>query len=647
MHSALHILMLEDQPEDAALISGELRRAGLRFDARRVDTREAFLREIEQYRPDIILSDHGLPCFDGLTALSLAKRKCPDVPFVFVTGAMGEEFAIKIFENGATDYVLKHHIDELAPAIRRALRRAHKRRAELECRAHLSRNEESYRLLVESVTDYALYMLDTHGCITTWNGGAEQIEGFTAAEAVGKHISQLFAHDPLAAERCEHMMRFAEEHGRYEEEGWRTRRDGSRSWVNVVVTAVRDSAGRVKGFAKVARDITERKQHVEALRRSELRTRAIIETSLDAVVLMDEHGVVHDWNPAAERMFHYKRDDVMGKKMRDLIIPPYLRAMHDKGMARYLTEGHSVILGQRFETVAQRADGTEFPVTLAVAEIPTSGARMFTGYISDITERKQNEEALKLFSQEMEQQVAQRTEQLEAANKELEAFSYSVSHDLRAPLRHINGFVEILQTSVTDALSKDDRRLLNTIADSARHMGKLIDDLLNFSRMGRAELRFVPVELANTVQEALRELQSEARRPGVELTVGAMPTVEGDPPMLRQAFINLIANALKYSRDRQPSRVEIFSEENEREYIIAVRDNGVGFDPAYAHKLFGVFQRLHSPQEFEGTGIGLAIVRRVIARHDGRVWAEGTLERGATFYIALPKRREAQGEEAR
>jgi PAS domain S-box-containing protein len=636
MQNALHILMLEDQPEDAALIDGELRRAGMNFESRRVETRQDFLSEIEQHRPDIILSDHGLPSFDGLAALSLAKRKCPDVPFVFVTGAMGEEFAIRIFELGATDYVLKHHLNELAPAIRRAMRRAQKQRALQECHTHLLRNEESYRLLVNSVTDYALYMLDPAGRITTWNSGAEKIEGCGANEAIGKHISRLFPNDPSARRRYDEMLRFAEEHGRYEEDGLRTRPDGSRFFVNVVITAVRDDAGRLKGFAKIARDVTERKHSIEALQRSELKTRAIIETALDAVVVMDANGIIQEWNPAAERMFAFKRDEVLGKKMADVIIPPYLRAVQQNSMARYLAEGKSVVLGQRYETVARRADGTEFPVEVAVTELPSEGPRLFTGFISDITERKRGEEDLKRFNQDLEQRVTKRTEQLEAANRELEAFSYSVSHDLRAPLRHINGFVEILQ-STSETLSEDDRELLKTIADSAKHMGKLIDDLLSFSRMGRAELRFVPVKLDGTVQEALNELRSELQHRKVEMHVGPLPTVQGDPVMLRQVFINLLSNALKYSRDRHPAIIKVSAEETETEYVISISDNGVGFDPEYAHKLFGVFQRLHSPQEFEGTGIGLAIVRRVIARHDGRVWAEGEVNRGATFYIALPK----------
>jgi PAS domain S-box-containing protein len=642
----LRILMLEDRAEDAALTRDALRRNGLRFSFTCVDKKEDFIRQLNEAKPDIILSDHGLPAFDGFSALRMAKERCPDVPVVFVTGALGEEFAIRIFENGASDYVLKHHLSELGPAVRRALHTAEETRRHRAEDEELRRDGELFRNLVEGVKDYALYMLDAQGRITTWNSGAERIEGYTAHEAIGQPIDLVFSHNEVISGKPRQMIERARRDGRYEEEGWRVRRDGMRRWMSVVITAIRDPSGKLQGFVRVARDMTEGKRSEEALRHSEGRLRAILETALDAIIVMDSEGIVHEWNLAAEQMFGYKRTDAIGRRLSDLIIPVYLRDMHRRGLAQHLVQGGGPMLNRRIETVAQRADGSEFAVELAITESGTNGGTMFTGYISDITQRKQAEEEIRQLNAELEQRVRKRTEQLELANRELEAFSYSVSHDLRAPLRHINGFVDILQSTSGLALDEESRGFLNTIADSARQMGKLIDDLLAFSRMGRTELRFAPVKLDTILGEAMRELRTDSQGRRVRWNIESLPKVWGDAAMLRQVFINLLSNALKYTREASPAVIEVKVVESPEEHVISVSDNGVGFDAAYAHKLFGVFQRLHAAYEFPGTGIGLAIVRRVVARHGGRVWAEGEVGRGATFYFSLPKRAEAPAESA-
>jgi signal transduction histidine kinase len=249
--------------------------------------------------------------------------------------------------------------------------------------------------------------------------------------------------------------------------------------------------------------------------------------------------------------------------------------------------------------------------------------------------RAEREKVLRL-NDDLEKRVVERTAQLELANKELEAFSYSVSHDLRAPLRHIQGFCELLQKSAGDQLSTKNQHYVKTIAGSARRMGDLIDDLLTFSRMQRAEMHETRLELKTIVDEVVGVSASSANGRRIEWKIGALPEVQGDPAMLRQVFVNLIGNAVKYTRPRDPAVIEVglTGEENGR-HTLFVRDNGVGFEMQYAHKLFGVFQRLHSNSEFEGTGIGLANVQRIIARHGGRVWAEGRPDEGATIYFTL------------
>ncbi len=237
-------------------------------------------------------------------------------------------------------------------------------------------------------------------------------------------------------------------------------------------------------------------------------------------------------------------------------------------------------------------------------------------------------------------ELHRRGELLEAANKELEAFSYSVSHDLRAPLRHIDGYAALLHKAVGDTLNEKAARYLQTISDSAKQMGQLIDDLLVFSRMGRQEMLHTTVNLDQLIKTILYDLRLDLQGRQISWTIGILPEIPGDPAMLRQVFMNLIANAVKFTGTRPIAKIEIGTDHGAgSEVIIFVRDNGVGFDMQYAPKLFGVFQRLHRADEFEGTGIGLANVRRIVHRHGGRTWCEGAPDRGATFYVALPKRR--------
>ena len=254
---------------------------------------------------------------------------------------------------------------------------------------------------------------------------------------------------------------------------------------------------------------------------------------------------------------------------------------------------------------------------------------------SDITERKRADDELRRLKGELEERVVMRTAQLEAANKELESFAYSVSHDLRAPLRAIDGFCQILVTEHAPGLDGEPRRYLQRVSENTRKMGRLIDDLLHFSRLGRQAMTRQPVAMADLVRQCLEELQGEREGREVEVILGELPPCRADAALLKQVWLNLLANALKFTRSRAEARIEAGSFARDGETVYFVRDNGVGFDMAYADKLFGVFQRLHRQEDYEGTGVGLALVQRIIHRHGGRVWAEARPDQGAAFFFTL------------
>jgi len=492
---------------------------------------------------------------------------------------------------------------------------------------------EQFRLMVEQVKDYAIFIMDPQGHIASWNAGAEHIKGYRASEVIGKHFSIFYTKEDIRSGVPERELDVARSMGSVDQEGWRLRKDGSRFWASVTITALYDEAGVLTGFGKVTRDVTERRNAEEALQKSRNMFERLFENAPDAVVVVDNHGVIRKVNLQAEALFGYMREEMVGNPIEHLI-PERYHKRHRQHRRGYFADPRARKMGIGLELYGRSRDGREIPVDIMLNPMETGEGTWAFAVVRDITQQKQSDAKIKELNSALKIQV----EQLAATNRELEAFSYSVSHDLRAPLRHIIGFVDLLNTRDLSALDEKSQHYLQVITQAAQKMGILIDDLLAFSRMGRAEMMRTRVDFDQLVRDIVKELTEDARDRSIQWEIAPLPALVGDASMLRQVMVNLISNAIKFTRPRPVARIEIGAlEDRPGETLLFVRDNGVGFDIRYVNKLFSLFQRLHSTEEFEGTGVGLANVQRIILRHGGKVWAESAPEGGATFWISLPK----------
>lgn len=498
----------------------------------------------------------------------------------------------------------------------------------------------------------AIVSIDEDLRIVAFNRAAGDIFGYAPAMVLGQPLDLLLPLDQAAAHR-EHIRAFDREPGLTrvmgnDREVAGRRADGSLFPAEASISKVIEEGRTV--YTAILRDVTARRRTEQEIRRfnaeleqrvaertaelreNQARLQAVTETATEAIISADSRGDIVYLNPSAQRIFGYSEQEAIGRPLT-LLMPERFHAAHRQGMQRFLAGGEARVIGKIIELVGRRKDGVEFPLELSLASWETGNETFFTGMVRDITQRKLAEEAIQELNRGLEQHAAELT----VVNKELEAFSYSVSHDLRAPLRAIDGFSQALLEDYQDKLDEVGRSHLQRVRAASQRMAALIDDMLGLSRVTRVPMQYETVDLSALAEAVVEELRQVHPQHDAEVAIAPELTAEGDSRLLRILLSNLLDNAWKFTSKTPNARIEFGAVQEDGMPIFYVRDNGVGFDMQYIHKLFGVFQRLHAMDEFPGTGIGLATVQRIVHRHGGSVRAEGAPGVGATFYFTLSK----------
>ena len=499
----------------------------------------------------------------------------------------------------------------------------------------LRKSEEDYRLLAVNSTDF-ISRHSPDGTYLYASPASLSLLGYRPEELVGHSAFEFIHPDDLA--EVEESRKFVVDNREPVTVSYRIRRkDGAYIWFETASHEIWDEkTGKVAEIQTTSRDISSRKQAEEALRESEEQFRFLIEKAPEAILVYDLEArrFIHA-NPNVERLFGCDREEVF--RVGPLAfytpdqpdnLPPVVsfREHNSRALA-----GEEVV----FERNIINRQGKHIICEIRVVRLPTKNRTLLRSSLIDITKRVEAEQEIRKLNEELEKRVKIRTAELEAVNRDLESFSYSISHDLRSPLRLINGFSKIIEEDYSNVLDTEALHLLDTIRKNTDLMGRLIDDLLAFSRIGRLEVQKTQVDMTGLVRVVFSELKTLFPDREIDFNLSELPVARGNPMMIRQVWTNLLSNAIKFSSTRKPAVIEVGSYRKGKEDVYYVKDNGVGFDMQYKAKLFGVFQRLHKTSEFEGSGVGLAIVKRIVDKHGGRIWAEGKIDEGSVFYFSL------------
>jgi PAS domain S-box-containing protein len=503
-------------------------------------------------------------------------------------------------------------------------------------------NEERYSQIIEEIQDYAILLLSPEGIIQNWNSGAFKIKGYTADELIGQSLQIFYTPEDKARQLPQSLLEEARLNGRALHEGWRVRKDGSKFWGSVAITALHDKNQNVIGYMKITRDLTERKEaedrqthyteQLEKQRRTEERYHKMINEIQDyAILLLDKEGNIQNWNSGAEKIKGYKAAEIIGKNFSIFYTPedratnlPFRLLDIARETGRATHEGWRI-----------RKDGTKFWGSIVITALHDESGEVigFSKVTRDLTERKLADDRLRLYAL-----------QLEKKNQELEEFSYVASHDLKEPLRKIVTFGDLLQHNMKDVQDEKTISYINRMQDAARRMTQLIDDLLEFSLIGKHEYTLEPTDLNQVLDRVLQDLEGNIQKQNASVTVDPLPAIVANPLQMQQLFQNLLANALKFN-DKEKPVINItyrpVGTSTAPAHEITVKDNGIGFEPSEASRIFEAFRRLHGRLDYAGSGIGLAICKKIVDLHNGTIIATGEKGKGAAFIVTLPNEQPA------
>jgi PAS domain S-box-containing protein len=483
----------------------------------------------------------------------------------------------------------------------------------------LHTNEERFRALVEQVKDYAIFSTNPNGIITTWNEGARRVLGYNEDEFIGHSLAMLFTPEDIKMGIPEKEMNEAMEFGSADDDRWMLKKNGIRFFASGITNSILDKSGELIGFTKIMRDLTFQKRTEEAMRESQQRLHQAIAIETVGIVFLKMDGSIIEANDAFLRMSGYTREEWKQGMIRwealtpSEWVPQSVRAQEELKVTGRATP---------YEKEFIRKDGSRWWALFAAKQISTDEAVEF---IIDMTETKEAQERVKHYADE-----------LLRSNRDLEHFAYIASHDLKEPLHLVSNFTDLLRKRYETKLDEKGRQYIEHIIESTKKMQGLINDLLSYSKVGR-ENKFQDIDLNDICVEAKKNLALLIEETGAHIKCEPLPHLIGDPSLLIQLFQNLISNAIKFRKPKQKPEVQIFSKEEGKNWFLYIKDNGIGIKPEYFTQIFEIFGRLHGEKEYPGSGIGLALCKKIVEFHEGKIWVESELNEGSTFFMMFPK----------